>query len=207
MLLALQVADTGPLANVKLRAAIAAAVDRGALYNVIFQRQGELTASLLRQKISGYSFLFPTDRDLNKVHDLRGGLAAGPLTMSAEGDGAMQLSAQRIALNLREAGFNVQMVPADSLHADLVLRRFLVSGRDPAPALERILWDAGAFTPVMEQTSADFYKREQSMLSNYRIIPLLDLPVGYASGARVRDLRLRADGSPDLADASLEDGP
>jgi len=207
MLLALQVADAGALANVKTRAAIAAAVDRGALYNVIFQRQGELTASLLRQKISGYSFLFPTDRDLNKAHDLRGGLAAGPLTMSAEGDGAMQLSAQRIALNLREAGFNVQMVPAESQRADLVLRKFLVSGRDPAPALERLLWDAGAFTPVTERTSTDFYKREQSILNSYRIIPLLDLPVGYATGARVRDLHLGADGSPDLADASLGDGP
>jgi predicted TIM-barrel fold metal-dependent hydrolase len=174
---------------------------------VIYQRQGEFTASLLRQRITGYSFLFPTDRDLNKAHDLRGGLAAGSLTMSAEGDGAMQLSAQRIALNLREAGFNVRMVAADSQHADLVLRKFLVSGRDPAAALERILWDAGAFTPVTEQTSDDFYKREQSILNSYRIIPLLDLPVAFASGARVRDLGLRADGSPDLADASLGDGP
>ena len=76
-LLALQVSDAGALANAKLRGAIAAAVDRSALYNVIFQKQGEVTASLLPQRLTGYSFLFPTDRDLNKAHELRGGLTTG----------------------------------------------------------------------------------------------------------------------------------
>ncbi len=85
MLLALQVNDSGALANVKLRAAIAAAVDRSALYNVIFQKQGEVTASLLPQRLTGYSFLFPTDRDLNKAHELRGGLTTPPLTLSTKG--------------------------------------------------------------------------------------------------------------------------
>ncbi len=60
-LLALQVSDAGALRDVKLRGAIAAAVDRSAIYNVIFQKQGEVTASLLPQRISGYSFLLPTD--------------------------------------------------------------------------------------------------------------------------------------------------
>jgi len=202
-LLALEVNDAGPLSNVKVRGAIAAAIDRSALYNVIFQKQGEVSASLLTQKMSGYSFLFPTERDLNKAHELRGGLTTGTLTMSADGDGAMQLAAQRIALNLREAGFNVQMAPAGVQHADLSLRRFLVSGNNPAAALERIMWDAGQSSSVSEQSAADLYRREQSILESYRIVPLVDLPVGYASGASVRDLRLRADGSPDLAGASL----
>lgn len=204
-LLALEVSDTGALANVKVRGAIAAAVDRSALYNVIFQKQGDVTATILPQRVSGYSFLFPTARDLNKAHELRGGLATGTLTMSADGDGAMQLAAQRIALNLREAGFNVQMAPAGVQHADLMLRKFSIVGNDPSATLERILWDAGQLAPVSEQSAADLYKRERSILENYRIIPLLDLPLGYGSGARVRDLRLRADGSIDLASASLED--
>jgi len=204
-LLALQVSDTGVLANVKVRAAVAAAVDRGALYNVIFQKQGEVTASLLPQAMSGYSFLFPTARDLNKAHELRGGLAAGELTLAVEGDGAMQLAGQRIALNLREAGFNVQMAPAGVQRSDLVLRKFLVAGDDPAAALERILWDAGLLAPVNEERSSDLYKREQAILENRRIIPLVDLPAGFASGARVRNLHLRSDGTPDLAGTSLED--
>lgn len=202
---ALEVNDMGALANVNVRASIAAAIDRGALYNVIFQKQGEVTASLLPQRLSGYSFLFPTERDLNKAHELRGGLATTALTMSSDGDGAMQLAAQRIALNLHEAGFNVQMAPMGVQHADLVLRKFPVIGNDPAAALARILWDAGQAAPVSEQSTADLYRREQSILENHRIIPLVDLPMGYASGARVRDLHLRADGSCDLAGASLED--
>jgi peptide/nickel transport system substrate-binding protein len=204
-LLALQISDAGVLANVKLRGAIAAAVDRSALYNVIFQKQGEITASLLPQKMSGYSFLFSKERDLNKAHELRGGLGTGAITLSAVGDGTMQLAAQRIALNLREAGFNVQMAAAGAQHADIVLRKFSIAGADPAAALERILWDAGEIAPVMEQTPAALYKREQSILDSRRIIPLLDLPLACASGARVRDLHLRNDGTPDLADASLED--
>ena len=103
-LLALQVSDNGTLANVKLRGAIAAAIDRSALYNVIFQKQGEVTASLLPQRMTGYSFLFPTERDLNKAHELRGGLTTGPLTLATEGDGAMQLAAQRIATESARGG-------------------------------------------------------------------------------------------------------
>ena len=125
--------------------------------------------------------------------------------MSAEGDGAMQLAAQRIALNLHEAGFNVQMAAAGTQHADLVLRQFLIAGSDCGAAMERILWDAGLPASVADKTSEDLYKRELSILDNHRIVPLLDLPRGYAIGARLRDVHLRADGSPDLSSASLED--
>ncbi|MGC1424610.1 MAG: ABC transporter substrate-binding protein, partial [Terracidiphilus sp.] len=204
-LVALQVSDVGALANVKLRGAIAAAIDRSALYNVIFQKQGEVTASLLPQRLSGYSFLFPTERDLNKAHELRGGLTTGPFSLATEGDGPMQLAAQRIVLNLREAGFNVQMASAGARHADLILRELPLIGSDPAAAMEQVMRDAGAATPVEAATPAALFKVEQTYLDEKKLIPLLDLPRAFAIGARVRDLRLRADGTPDLADASLED--
>jgi peptide/nickel transport system substrate-binding protein len=204
-MLALQVSDAGALANIKLRSAIAAAIDRSALYNVIFQKQGEATASLLPQRLTGYSFLFPTERDLNKAHELRGGLATGPLTLSTEGDGAMQLAAQRIALNLREAGFNVQMASAGAQHADLILRKLPMTGADPAAALEQVIRSAGESTPVAAETPAALFKAEQMFLDEKKLIPLLDLPQASASGPRVRDLHLRADGTPNLADVSLED--
>jgi MarR-like DNA-binding transcriptional regulator SgrR of sgrS sRNA len=203
-LLALQVTDTGALANSKLRGAIAAAVDRIALSNVIFQKQGEVTASLLPQRLTGYSFLFSPDRDMNRAHELRGGLTTGSLMLSAEGDGAMQLAAQRIALNLHEAGFNVQVVNGVQ-HADLALRMLPTAGADPAAALEQVLRESGDNNPVTAQTPAELYKAEQTALDEKKIIPLLDLPRAYASGPRVRDLHLRAEGTPDLADVSLED--
>lgn len=204
-LLALEVTDTGALANVKLRGAIAAAVDRSALYNVIFQKQGAVTASLLPQQLTGYSFLFPADRDLNKAHELRGGLTTGTLALSTDGDGAMQLAAQRIALNLHEAGFNVQVGNAGSQRADLVLRKVQISAADPAAAMEQVLRGTGEDAPVIAESPATLYEAERIALAEKKVIPLLDLPRAYANGPRVRDLHLRADGTPDLADASLED--
>lgn len=204
-LLALQVNDTGALANVKLRGAIAAAVDRNALYNVIFQKQGQITASLLPQRLTGYSFLFPTERDLNKAHELRGGLTTGLLTLAAEGDGTMQLAAQRIALNLREAGFNVQMAAAGIPHPNLVLRKLPIAAGNPAAVLEQLMQSVGDVTPVAREAPSALFKVEQTYLEEQKLIPLLDLPLAYAAGPRVRDLHLRSDGTPDLADVSLED--
>lgn len=207
-LLALQISDSGALANPMLRTSISAAIDRGALFNVIFQKQGEITASLLPQELTGYAFLFPTDRDLNKAHELRGGLTAPPLTLSFDGDGAMQLAAQRIALNLHEAGFNVQPIAASSAqHADLTLRTLPLAGSDPAAAMEVLLRAAGDAIAVPEQSPAALFRAAHDFLNRKTLVPLLDLPRAYAVGPRVRDVELRADGTPDLASASLEGAP
>jgi peptide/nickel transport system substrate-binding protein len=205
VLVALQVAESGSLANAKLRGAIAAAVDRDALYNVIFQKQGEITASVLPQRLTGYSFLFPAGRDMNKAQELRGGLTSGQLTVATESDGAMQLAAQRIALNLHEAGFNVQMAAPGAHYADLILRKLPVAGTDKAAALEQVMRSAGDPNPVTDAAPMALFKVEQTYLDEKKLIPLLDLPLAYASGPRVRDLHLRANGTPDMADASLED--
>lgn len=205
-LLAIQVADSGVLGNPNLRAAIALAIDRGALSNVIFQKQGEVTANLLPASLTGYSFLFPTARDLNKAHELRGGIAPPPLTMTVEGDGAMQLAAQRIALNLHEAGFTVQVVPT-AQHADLVLRQLPLAGSQPAAALASVLQAAGQATTAETGDTASVFKAEHEVLARNTLIPLLYLPRAVAMGGRVRDLRLTADGAPDLAGVSLEDAP
>lgn len=206
-LLALQIADYGALGNPSLRAAIALAVDRGALSNVIFQKQGEVTASLLPAALTGYAFLFPTDRDLNKAHELRGGIAPPPLTLTAEAGAAMQLAAQRIALNLREAGFNVQVAPSGAPHADLALRRLPLESNQPQAALESLLRAAGHAAPVDQDTPVGVYTVERDFLAMHTLVPLLYLPRAYAASSRVRDLRLSADGTPLLAAASLQDTP
>jgi MarR-like DNA-binding transcriptional regulator SgrR of sgrS sRNA len=207
-LLALQISDSGSLASQLLRASIAQAVDRSALFNVIFQKQGEVAGSLLPQELTGYSFLFPTDRNLNKSHELRGGLNPPPLTLSFEGNGAMQLAAQRIALNLREVGYDVQVASAARpQHPDLMLRKLPLEGSTPGAALESLLRAAGETVAVPSQTPAGLYRAERDYLERSTLVPLVDLPRAYAIGARVRDLQLRADGTPDLASASLEDAP
>jgi len=207
-LLVLEIGERGALANPTLRDAIAVAVDRAALFNVIFQKQGEVTASLLPQEMTGYAFVFPTVRDLVKAHELRGGLNAPPLTLGVESGAAMMLAAQRIALNLREAGFDVQPVDLNHVqHPDLALRRLPMVGADPAAAMETLLRAAGEPAAVSPQSSITLFHAEQQFLARKTLVPLLALPRAYAVGPRVRAFQLNADGTPDLASASLEDAP
>ena len=207
-LLAIAVADSGALGNPNLRASIALAVDRSALSDVIFQKQGEITASLLPSALTGYAFLFSPDRDLNKARELRGGLPPPPITMAAEGGAAVQLAAQRIALNLRDAGFNVQLAGnSGPRHTDLVLLRMTLASNQPQAALESLLRGVGVASPVLEDTPAGLFKVEREFLDTHTLIPLLYLPRAWAVGGRVRDLRLSLDGVPLLAGASLEVAP
>jgi hypothetical protein len=126
--------------------------------------------------------------------------------LTVDGDGAMQLAAQRIALNLHEAGFVVQIVPI-AQHADLVLRQLSLEGSQPAAALASLLVAAGQTTPVEAQSLDEFFKLEREVLSHNTLIPLLYLPRAFAVSGRIRDLRLAADGAPDLAGVSLGDAP
>jgi ABC-type transport system substrate-binding protein len=206
-LLALEARDSGALANPMLRESIALAVDRGALFNVIFQKQGEITASLLPASLTGYSFLFSADRDLAKAHEVRGGLAAPTLTLASEDGATMQLAAQRIALNLHEAGFNVQVIAAGGPRPDLTLRRLTFETGYPQAALESLLRGAGYPVVVAGLSPSGAFEAEREFLANRTLIPLLYLPRAWAVGGRVRDLRLGDGGAPDLADASLEDAP
>ena len=206
-LLALAGADSGTLGNPNLRTAIALAVDRAALSNVIFQRQGEITASLLPASLTGYAFLFPADRDLNHARELRGGLTPPTLTLTADPSPTMQLAAQRLALNLRDAGFNVQVSATGTQHSDLALLRLTLPSSQPQPALAGLFHAVGASVPLLDPDPAALYKAEHDFLDSHTLIPLLYLPRAWAVGSRLRDLRLTPAGLPILADASLQDAP
>jgi ABC-type transport system substrate-binding protein len=203
LLLLLHVEDGGPLANPSLRAAIALAIDRTALSNVIFQKAGQVTASLLPQSLSGYAFLFPAERDLNKAHELRGGLSPPAITLQADSSRSMQLVAQRIALNLREAGFNVQVAAQNTPHPNLSLRDVLIPNGDPSAVLGVMLQNLGHSPAAADDDAASLYKSEREFLAAKTWIPLLDLPRAYAISSRVRDLESGVDGLPDLANASI----
>jgi len=201
-LLALQITTNGVLANQPLRAAISLSIDRAALFNVIFQKQGEITASILPQELSGYAFLFPAERDLAKAQELRGGVKPPTLSLGYQGDGSMQLAAQRIALNLHEAGFDVQVTGAP--HPDLLLRSIPLASADPSAALESVFRASGEIALLAATSPTALYRAEHDFLDRKSLVPLLDLPRGYAVGTHVRDLTLRSDGTPDLAEAWLE---
>ena len=207
-LLALTIVPQGALSGLQVRQSIALAADRASLYNVIFQKQGEVTASLLPQSLSGYSFLFPSDRNLDRARNLRGGSSTSPITLSADDTSAsMQLAAERLALNLHEAGFNIQ--PVAGIHPDspLQLRRVHLEAASPRPALDELLAHLGQNGTVTGTDPASLWQSEHAALANGTVVPLLWLPRAWATGERVRDLRLSPDGIPLLAGASLEGSP
>ena len=86
-----------------------------------------------------------------------------------------------------------------------------MEGGAPGAALEQVLRNVGQVgqvgqaVVVPEQTPSALLKAEQDFLSQKTVIPLLELPRAYAVGGRIRDFRLHADGTPDLADTSQED--
>ncbi len=209
-LLALTIAPSGIFASREMRQAAALAVDRTALYNVIFQKQGEVTASLLPRALSGYSFLFSADRDLERARALRGGATSSPVLLGSEDTGAtMAVAADRLVLNLHEAGFNVQAAPAGSRPTGsptgaLELRKVHLEATDPAAALDEMQARFGENGSVTGTDAASLWHEERGVLDKETIVPLLWLPRAWAAGDRVRDLRLLSDGEPDLSDASLE---
>jgi peptide/nickel transport system substrate-binding protein len=206
-LLLLQFGSTGHLTNPQLRQAIALAVDRNALFNVIFQKQGEITASILPGALSGYAFLFSCERNLNRAQELRSGVMPPQLTLAVQdGNAAMQLSAERIALNLREAGFQVQMAPVGGkTQPDIVLRQIHLEANDPRAALDELVEASGQRVSINGTDMASLYRAEKEFLATYTVVPLLWLPRAYAISERVRDLRLSFDGTPLITDAAIED--
>ena len=206
-LLALSVAQTGTLQEEAQREAIALAVDRAVLYNVIFQKQGEMTASLLPNALTGYVFLFPTARDLTRAQALRGSGNSTSLMMTTEDTSAVvQLATERIALNLREAGFRVQVVARSANPTpELTLRRIHLENADAQAALQQML---GTFNQSLTEESSNpvtLYREEAGFLQTHQVVPLLYLPRAYGVSSRIHGLQLSADGMPQLNDVSLED--
>ena len=206
-LLALTVSDQR-LPDVHLRESIALAVDRTALFSVIFQKQGEMTGSLLPNELSAYSFLFPTLGNLQRARELRGGQSP-PLRLGVDtANPTLKLVAERLALNLRDAGWSVQVVAlAANPHPDLTLTLVSLDAARAAPALREMIGTFGG-TFTAETTGPDpasLYRAEKAFLHSYTVVPLLYLPRAWGMSSRVHNLALAPDGTPILANASLED--
>ncbi|HEY7390909.1 MAG TPA: ABC transporter substrate-binding protein [Bryobacteraceae bacterium] len=170
----------------RLREAVALAVDRAAIHNVLFQRAGEIAGSLLPQWISGYAFLFPTTADPQKARTLAGGLPPPLRTLSLSfTDPEWRAVAERIAVNARDAGISISTGQAIA-KADLRLVEVRIPSSDPGQALAAL---AAAFAfpePPNAATTEMLLAAERSYLANFKVIPLFHLPYIYGVGPRVR---------------------
>ena len=174
------------LTNEHVREALALAVDRSAIYNVLLQRQGEISGALLPQWISGYAFVFTTTVDVNKARSL---VAAAPpparaFTLSYA-DPALRAIADRVALNARDAGLAVSVVPGNG-SADVKLLEARIESEDPARALSGVAMALGLVLPPHADTPEGLLTAERTLLEGFRVIPLFHLPDVYGAGAQVR---------------------
>ena len=192
--------------SVAIREAIAESLDRASLLNFFFQRQGELTGSLLPNWMTGYSALFSTAQNLAHARELRtqaGNVPLLTLTYDAT-DPSMQLVGERIALSARDAGITIRTMPAPA-HWDLTLLRVRLDSSHPSVALEDLVSTLGLERKASDDTTAEgLYQRERELLNEKRLVPLLYLPHAFAAEDRVRNWALDENGSPDYLDLWTE---
>jgi peptide/nickel transport system substrate-binding protein len=170
----------------RLREAVALAVDRAAIHNVLLQREGEIAGSLLPQWISGYAFLFPTAADPLKARTLASALAPPLRALSLSfTDLEWRAVAERIAVNAHDAGISIstgQTIP----NADLRLVEVRIPSSDPAQALAALAVAFAFPEPPRAATPETLLAAERSYLANFKVIPLFHLPYTYGVGPRVR---------------------
>jgi len=172
--------------DARIREALALAVDRPAIHSVLMQRQGEVSAALLPQWLSGYAFLFPTAADPARARALLAGLPAGLRTLSLEvEDAAARPIAERIALNARYVGLNVALIP-QTANADVRLVEVRVGSADPVRALAGLAAALGLSEPPRADSVEALQAAERALLQGFRVVPLIHLPDVYGVSLRVK---------------------
>jgi hypothetical protein len=172
--------------DMRIREALALAVDRAAILNVLLQRQGEISGALLPQWISGYAFVFQPVVDLARARTLIASAPPGArgLSLGTE-DPALRAVADRVALNARDAGLAVTTaVPANN--ADVRLVEIHITSSEPARALAGVAGALGLAAPARMETAEAVYNAERAILEGFRVVPLFHLPDVYGAGPRVK---------------------
>jgi len=222
----------GKPVSAKAREAIALSIDRAAIVNFILQKEGEPTGGLLPQWSSGTAFLFSTATDTVHAKELSAQIVPAPKIVLGydSGDSLEQAVADRIAVNVREAGVMVTTraipqplglaAPLDeriwkrtTATVDALLVRLSMPSPKPAETLELFSNEFGITTSmnsifVLPSASAqEIYERERWVVGTFRVVPLVWLPRVYGLSGRVRDWTPPGPGeSWPLADVWL-DGP
>jgi hypothetical protein len=171
----------------RVREALALAVDRTAIFNVLLQRQGEISGALLPQWLSGYAFLFNAASDAARARALAASVPAQARSLSiGVEDPALRPIAERIALNARDAGLAVSWSrrPAWPMRA---CWKCASPSADPAHALAAMASRARPPGAAARTDSPDaLYNAERALLDGFRVVPLFHLTDVYGVAARVK---------------------
>jgi len=177
-------------AEARLREALGLSIDRATINNVLLRGSGEVTGSFLPEWMSGYSFLFPVSRNLDRARQLTSETrASGAWSLSFDSsDPLLRLIAERIVLNAKDAGLSLQLSNASS--ADITLVRLMPASTEPHIALGNLLARLGFPAPTFENASPSaLYAAEKAALESQRVLPLFHLRSTVALGAALRDLQ------------------
>ena len=178
----------GSVEDARARQALALSIDRDAIHNVLFQGQGESTAAILPEWLSGYAFLFPTARDLDRARQLVSALPKPGQRISLAYDPADSEArpvAERIALNVREAGLTIQTAPAAQAAVRLV--KYPLRSLDAVSILMEMGSVLHVEPPAIPASPEALFTYERKMLADFRIVPLFYLPEVYGLSPRVRN--------------------
>jgi len=185
----------------KLRDVLALSIDRASIRSGVLQDTGEASGSILPDWISGYAFLFPTNREITRAQEERSEIQRAPaLTLGYDSDdGLARLVAERLALNARDAGVTVQTAPSNK--TEIRIARVTVASVNSSVALTGSAAALGLAAPTFRGGSIDdVYQAEIRLLRIKRVIPLFQLPVAYAVSPAVHNWNIGRDGSWHLAD-------
>ena len=204
--------------DARIREAISAAVDRASIADVVLQRQGVPAGSLLPNWLSGYAFLFPTALNLPRTKELLTAIGrkvsrAAPLVLVYDsGDDETRAVAERVAVNLKEAGITVQLSAQTTGSAskpwagDMRLVHQRITSPDPAVALSGLLDSLGEPIPALDTPQQD-YAAERAPIDAFRVIPVVHVTESYGLGPQVRDWMAPRWGGWRLGDVWLEPVP
>ena len=202
----------------RAREAIAEALDRAAITNVLLQKEGEPSAALLPEWMSGYAFLFPAARNLDRALQLRAEVVI-PTTLVVNydfSDPVAKAVAERVAVNAREVGINMQALGENLAtrgnSATLEVLRVRYGSMDPATALlntaaalssaDAATIDASKFRAANSPTT--LYRLEQELLTGFHIVPIAQVPEAWGVSSRVRNWTEPREGGWNMADVWLE---
>jgi len=197
----------------RIREALARSIDRNSIFTVLLRRQGEPSAALLPEWITGYAHLFNSAQDLGTAVRLRNQAAAlSTLSLIYDGgDDLARLIAERVSLNARDAGITLQPRPESpmfrSFDADVRLVRVRIESPNPASALASIgdALDNTALERARPATNADqLFAIENDALKDFSIIPIAHLPESFSAAPAMHDWSLGITGTIDLGSLWME---
>jgi ABC-type transport system substrate-binding protein len=173
--------------NPSLLAALALAIDRAPIANVLAQHKADPAYGLLPEWLSGYEFLFQAPPDLTRGRQIASQLHGPSVGLGfPANDPFLRSVAERVALNARDAGLVIQ--PTTAPNAQLRLLEVTLESTDAADELRRVMRQAGlgAFDDTHDlSTPQGRYEIERSILDRRLMIPLVYLRETFAISPRV----------------------